>query len=50
MANRACWSGDLLADRACWSDDQLADSGVVALMGQLTGNVGGVTSQLTVRW
>ena len=44
------WGGgvDGAANRICWSGDQSADSGVVGLMGQLTGYVGGVTSWLTV--
>ena len=37
-----------MANRAGQSDDQSADSGVVGLMGQLTGYVGGVTSLPTV--
>ena len=31
-----------------WSDDQSANSGMVGLMGQPTGYVGGVTSRPTV--
>ena len=34
-------SEDQSANRVCWSDDQSADSGVVGLMGWLTGYVGG---------
>ena len=39
-----------MADRVHWSGDQSADSGVVGLMGQPTGYIVVMTSQLTVKW
>ena len=39
-----------MANGVCWGDDQSADSGVMGLMGWLTGYIGVGTSRPTVKW